>query len=135
MGNNFMYHDESIGEITLDRWKLMRQLVRILIEYLNHAMLRRPGSGIRNLTVSPHTPSIPSMPIPVIDQPPIGALSFEAIFADRSDWLNEIEVLDPTEWRRFFAWYQYVAARDGALDMFEPMMQALYRRTSVLEDY
>jgi len=64
MGNDFMYGDASIGEITLDRWKLMRQLLRILIEYLNQAMLRSNISGIRNLTVSPHAPSIPPLPIP-----------------------------------------------------------------------
>ena len=129
MGNLIIHHDKGIGEVAKGRWRLMRQLLPIAIAFVNDSMKKEwePGT-LSNVAVSAThmTPAAsPTSVAPSSTRP----FSFESMFEDQSETLDEIHLLDADELRRLFAWCDFLATRDGAYELIEPLVEALRMRT------
>jgi hypothetical protein len=128
MGNIIFYKDTDIGDVTKGRWRLMRQLLPVAITYVNGSMKEdwRPGT-LRNVTVWPTHVAPPTSPTSTAPSP-ADPFSLE-IFDDQSETLDEIHLVDAAELRRLFEWCDFLATRDGAYELIQPLIDALRVRT------
>jgi len=133
MGNEIIYNDQSIGDIAKRRWLALRELLKVLLTYINTIMDDnwRSGRAI-NIVVSAQGTVPPELP-PVDESPPrSGQFYLDSILDDRSDQLDEIVMLDPEELYRLFEWCEYLSRRDGAFELFAPAIRALREKTASL---
>lgn len=131
MGNEITYKGQSVGDIARRRWLVVRQLLGGLLDYLNTAMDKSEGPGVAaNVTVYADGTSPAMLPPPDVSLPPKGHFRFDRLFDDQSDTLDEIEIVDAGELYRLYAWFDYLAGRDGALELFAPLVKTLKEKSA-----
>ena len=134
MGNLFLYNDSVVGYVTKGGWVIMRDLLAVLLKTINQSMGENWAAGtLRNVTVSPQGAHPSTIPAPHQAPPPGGVFEFQRIFLDWSSEQDEIYILDRDEFRRIFAWCDFLAQRDGAFALFEPLITSLRVRTEEIE--
>ena len=138
MGNNISYRtpDNDLGEISKGRWRVMRRLLEVFVDYVNASMRTPWHEGqFRNVVV--RQPG--DLPIPDVSgrgaAPPSGEFRLEAILRDLSDEMDEIIFVDASELGRLLAWADFLAERDGAFEFFVPLVRTLREKTATIDRY
>jgi len=133
MGNNIYYlnHENKLSDISKGRWKVIRRILEVLVDYLNSTMHRNWSAGeFRNVVVRETNP-FTNQNIRSFQSPPsIGEFRLENIFEDLSDSLDEIIIIDSAELKRLFQWCDFLRERDGAFEFFVPLVNTLSQMTA-----
>ncbi len=93
------------GDIGKRHWRQMRRLLPILFDWLNEHMRRPPKNAPAALA----------------------SVTFKlaAMLRDDADKREEINLIDPAEWKRFFAWCDFLAPLDDTFKFFAPAVTLL----------
>ena len=135
MGHLLFYkdYDHDLGDVSIGRWREIQRLLPLLVEYVNRAMTQDWHPGTRqNVTVYTDGSLQPCGDLNVA-KPSGSPFILAGIIRDESNGLNEIYVEDADELVRLFAWYEYLAARDGAASLYAPLVAALRSCTRGIE--
>lgn len=127
MGNTIEYESQVIGDLSKARWLVMRRMLPILIDHVNRAMAIGWNAKMHASVEVSHAGTLPPLETDVTKTPADGSFSMEDLFADRSDSLDEIQLLNCDQLERLFAWCEFLQRRDGAMALFEPLVGALRR--------
>ena len=137
MGNSISYltPDNDLGEISKGRWKVMRRLLEVFLDYVNESMNEPwPAGHFRNVVLSDARTLAPGRE-EVGEAPPTGAFAMSGILDDLSDEIDEVIIVDAVELRRLFAWARFLEQRDGSFEFFVPLVNTLRGKTAKLEHY
>ena len=97
------------GDIGKRHWRQVRRLLPLLVDWLNDHMRRPPKVVPPKLIV--------------------GTFKLATMLRDDADKSEEINLLDLGEWKRFFAWCDFLAPYDETFKFFAPVV-ALLREQS-----
>lgn len=97
------------GDIEKRHWRQMRRILPQVFEWVNDQMRKPPKAPPPELTVAPF--KLPKM------------------MRDDADKTEEINLVELAEWKRFFAWCDFLGPRDDTFKFFVPVV-ALLREQS-----
>lgn len=131
MGHELYYHPDErhIGNMSIRRWEEVSKLLPLLVDFVNRAMQKdwRPGVA-RDVRLFAGGVTEPHVPPPDQSQPPTGPFSLEKMLSEELLDLNEVRVFEAAEWDRLFAWCEFLAERDGAYSLYQPLVDLLRPR-------
>lgn len=93
------------GDIDKRHWRQMRRILPPLFDWLNEHMRRPPKTVPPTLIVEP--------------------FKLTAMLRDEADKTEEVNLIGLDEWKRFFAWCDFLAPRDDAFKFFGPTVELL----------
>jgi hypothetical protein len=127
-------HD--LGEVAVGRWREMQSLLPLLIAYVNRLMAVPWHSGrLANVTIDAAgilTPDHRAADEPSPEPRPFILRDF---LEDWTDGFDEIYITDADELQRLFAWCDFLARRDGAYELYAPLVEAVRLRTRRIDQF
>lgn len=138
MGNCISYLDPSndLGDISKGRWRVMRRLLVPFLDYVNDAMREPWAEGeLRNVVIRGGAMT-PQGAAGEADRAPLDRpFSLDGILEDHADGMSEIIFVDAAELSRLLAWATFLEQRDGAFELFAPLVRTLREKTARIEEY
>jgi len=136
VGNNIYYlNDENdLSDISKGRWKVMRRLLEVLVDFVNSTMKSNWSPGeFRNVVVRETKEFTNQNAFSSLSPPSIGEFRLENILEDSSDSFDEIIFINSTELERLFQWCDFLKERDGAFEYFVPLVDTLRQKTAKID--
>jgi hypothetical protein len=93
------------GDIAKQHWMQMRRILPFVFDWLNSQMRHPPKSVPPALA--------------------IGEFKLAKMMRDDADKTEEINLVELPEWKRFFAWCDFLGAQDDTYKFFAPVVQLL----------
>jgi hypothetical protein len=137
VGHELYYKTDEhhIGNVSIRRWKEISKLIPMLVDFINKAMQKEWNEGTaRDVSVFAGGKSVPQIPPPQESPPVAEPLSLNRMLAEERLTLNEIYFNNAGEWNRLLAWCDFLADRDGVLDLYRPLVDWLRLYVSVMSD-
>ncbi|MEZ4310759.1 MAG: hypothetical protein R3F14_22170 [Polyangiaceae bacterium] len=138
MGNCLFYldRDKDLGDISKRRWRVLRQLLVVFVDYVNEVMRDPEAAGdYRSVAVREGGAALHPSLLQVGAPTASAAFKVNDLLEDRSEETDEIFFLDAEELRRLFAWADFLKDRDGAFELFAPLIATLREKTSRIAEY
>jgi len=133
MGHELYYEtgDRHIGSMSLRRWDEVRKLLPLLVDYINCAMTKkwRPGMA-RDVCILQGGMVVPAVPPPDSEVPDATSFELDKMISTEHADLNEIYFYLAPDWKRLFAWCEFLEQRDGTYGLYAPLVQTLRRALS-----
>jgi hypothetical protein len=131
----YQSYAHDLGEVSVGRWREIQRLLPPFVDYLNSAMEEKwPAGTRRNVTVFADDTVVPPE-TRSNERPCVGQFILAGVIRDESDGQNEIYVEDADELIRMFDWYDFLVARDGAAQLYMPLVEAIRSCTRGIEAY
>lgn len=137
MGHSIYYVNinHPVGDISVGRWREIRRIFPVFLEYINSVMLLSWELGTRrNVIVRTDGTVLPPAPKDG-DKPTVAPFTFEGLIRDESDGLNEIYIESAYELLRMIAWFDFLVARDGAASLYAAFVEVLRPYACEIETY
>jgi hypothetical protein len=128
VGHELFYHpsDHHIGSVSLRRWEEVSKLLPLLVDFVNRAMQKdwRPGV-VRDVRLLAGGVTEPPAPPPEQSPPAAGPFALERMLSEELLDMNEVRIFEAGEWDRLFGWCAFLAERDGAYALYQPLVEVL----------
>jgi hypothetical protein len=93
------------GDIEKRHWVQMRRILPLVFEWLNQHIRHPPKTVPPTLTVA--------------------TFKLAQMMRDDADKTEEINLVELAEWKRFFAWCDFLSTQDDTFKFFAPVVQLL----------
>lgn len=80
---------------------------------------------VRDVRVFARGVTNPQAPPPEQAPPPPGSFALDRMLSEELLDMNEVRVFEAAEWDRLFAWCDFLSERDGAYDLYRPLVEVL----------
>jgi hypothetical protein len=114
--------------MSLRRWDEVHKLLPPLVDFINQAMKKEwsPGTA-RDIRIMANGAIQPAVPPPTVEAPPPEPFELDKMLSTEHLGLNEIYFFLASEWDRLFAWCAFLETRDGAYELYDPLVLTLRR--------
>jgi hypothetical protein len=138
LGHELYYKtDEShIGSVSIRRWEEISKLLPLLVDFVNRAQHKDWGPGVaRDVRLFAGGGIAPQVPPPEQNLPHAASFDLPRMLSEERLGLNEVYVYEAAEWDRLFAWCDFLAVRDGAFELYRPLVEALRPYLAGMSDH
>jgi hypothetical protein len=135
LGHELFYenNDRHIGSMSLRRWDEVAKLLPPMFDYVQPAMAISWAAGTaRDVRIVADGGVVPPVPPPASARPGDGLFNLSTMLSVEHLDLNEVYFFRAAEWDRLFAWCGFLKERDGAYELYAPLVLALQQALSEL---
>ena len=129
MAHELYYKTDArhLGSVAIRRWEEISKLLPLLVDFVNGAQHQEWGPGVtRDVLLFASGATAPQLPPPEQYRPHVAPFELQRMLSEEWLGLNEIYVYEAAEWNRLFAWCNFLAVRDGAFELYRPLVEALH---------